>query len=47
MVDGVEIDVDPGLYELGLPMLAADHDKAKCENLAGWPGIRKKNFVKL
>lgn len=37
VVDGVEIDVDPGLYELGLPMLAADHDKAKCENLAGWP----------
>lgn len=37
VVDGQEIDVLSGLYELGIPMLAADHDKAKCEKIAAWP----------
>ncbi|MBS6194128.1 MAG: glutamine-hydrolyzing GMP synthase [Clostridiales bacterium] len=37
VVDGLEIDIHPGLYELGIPMLAADHEKASCEKIAVWP----------
>ena len=30
VVDGVEIDVVPGIYEIGLPVISAGHDKALC-----------------
>ena len=30
VVDGVEIDVLPAIYEAGVPVMAAGHDKAKC-----------------
>ena len=36
-VDGVDVDVDPALYGLGLPVFAIDHPTAKCENLAAMP----------
>ena len=31
VIDGVEIDVLPEIYEVGYPVIAAGHDKAKCE----------------
>ena len=31
VVDGVEIDVLPEIYEAGFPVIAAGHDKALCE----------------
>ena len=31
IVDGAAVDIAPGLYELGYPMLAIDHPTAKCE----------------
>ena len=31
VIDGVEIDVKPDIYEAGLPVIAAGHDKAQCE----------------
>lgn len=31
VIDGVEIDVNPGIYELGIPVMAAGHDKATCD----------------
>ena len=31
VIDGVEIDVLPEIYEAGFPVMAAGHDKAKCE----------------
>ena len=31
VIDGVEIDVMPEIYEAGLPVIAAGHDKALCE----------------
>ena len=30
MIDGVEIDVLPEIYEAGFPIMAAGHDKAQC-----------------
>ncbi|MBO5685235.1 MAG: glutamine-hydrolyzing GMP synthase, partial [Alistipes sp.] len=30
VIDGVEIDVLPTIYEAGFPVMAAGHDKAKC-----------------
>lgn len=30
VVDGVEIDVLPEIYDLGIPVVAQNHDKAKC-----------------
>ncbi len=30
VIDGVEIDVLPAVYEAGVPVMAAGHDKAKC-----------------
>ena len=30
VVDGVAIDVAPGIYEIGLPVISAGHDKALC-----------------
>ncbi len=31
VIDGVDIDVMPEIYEAGLPVIAAGHDKALCE----------------
>ena len=31
VIDGVEIDVLPEIYEAGFPVIAAGHDKAQCE----------------
>ena len=31
VIDGVEIDVNHGIYEAGIPVIAAGHDKALCE----------------
>ncbi|MBO5974706.1 MAG: glutamine-hydrolyzing GMP synthase, partial [Paludibacteraceae bacterium] len=31
VIDGVAIDVNPEIYDLGLPVIAAGHDKALCE----------------
>ena len=31
VIDGVEIDVLPEIYEVGFPVIAAGHDKALCE----------------
>ena len=31
VIDGVAIDVNPGIYEMGTPVMAAGHDKALCE----------------
>lgn len=36
VVDGVEIDVRPEIYEAGIPMIAADHVRAKCGGIV-WP----------
>ena len=33
VVDGVEIDVNPEIYELGIPVVAIDHKKAKCPTI--------------
>ncbi len=30
VIDGVEIDVRPEIYEAGIPVMAAGHDKARC-----------------
>ena len=30
IVDGVAIDVNPSIYEAGIPVMAAGHDKATC-----------------
>jgi len=31
VIDGVAIDVDPAIYSMGIPVMAAGHDKALCE----------------
>ena len=37
MIDGVRIDVENHIYEGNIPLLAVEHDIAKCENkLAAW-----------
>ena len=36
-VDGKNVDVDPAIYELGIPVFAIDHPTAKCENLVAMP----------
>ncbi len=36
-VDGADVDVDPAIYDLGLPIFAIDHPTAKCENFAAQP----------
>lgn len=36
-VDGVDIDIRPELYTLGIPMLAFDHTPAKCTALEALP----------
>ncbi len=30
VIDGVAIDVNPAIYAMGLPVMAAGHDKATC-----------------
>ena len=46
VVNGETIDVEPALYELGIPMLAIDHPGAKCETVNGLPdGGRMKAFL--
>ena len=30
VIDGVAIDVDPAIYTMGIPVMAAGHDKATC-----------------
>jgi len=38
IVDGVKIDVDHSIYGAGYPIMAVDHDLAKCENkIENWP----------
>ncbi len=37
VVDGQPVDVDPALYQCGIPMLAVDHPTARCEALASLP----------
>ena len=36
-VDGKNVDVDPALYALGIPVMAIDHPTAKVENLPAMP----------
>ena len=31
IINGVAIDVNPGIYSIGIPVMAAGHDKALCE----------------
>lgn len=31
IIDGIEIDVNPDIYNAGIPIIAAGHDKALCE----------------
>ena len=31
VIDGVAIDVNRGIYSIGIPVMAAGHDKALCE----------------
>jgi len=31
VVDGVQVDIDPAIYQCGYPLLAIDHPTAKCE----------------
>ena len=33
VVDGVEIDVNPEIYDMGIPVVAIDHKKAKCPTI--------------
>jgi GMP synthase (glutamine-hydrolysing) len=37
IVDGVQVEVDPEIYTLGVPVMAIDHPGAKCENLPEMP----------
>ena len=38
VVDGVEVDVAPEIYETGIPVMAAGHPKARCERTyESWP----------
>ena len=36
-VDGVNVDVDPAIYSLGIPVMAIDHPAAKVETLPAMP----------
>lgn len=38
LIDGVKIDVDQGIYTAGYPIMAVNHESAKCENIIkDWP----------
>ena len=46
VVDGQPVDVDPALYQCGIPMLAVDHPTAQCEALDRLPDeARLREFV--
>lgn len=46
VVDGQPVDVDPALYQCGIPMLAVDHPTARCEALDTLPSEdRLRDFV--
>ena len=46
VVDGRPVDVDPALYQCGIPMLAVDHPTAQCEALDRLPDeARLREFV--
>ncbi len=46
VVDGQPVDVDPALYQCGIPMLAVDHPTARCQALASLPDeARLREFV--
>jgi GMP synthase (glutamine-hydrolysing) len=52
LIDGVRIDVNPGIYNAGYPIMAVDHEPAKCENKRqSWPETQDdiyevlKNFI--
>ena len=40
IVDGQKIDVDPGIYDLGLPVLSVAHTGARESDLPRWPEDR-------
>ena len=41
VVDGKKIDVNPGVYNLGLPVLSVAHEGARKSDLPAWPDDRK------
>lgn len=46
VVDGQPVDVDPALYQCGIPMLAVDHPTAQCQALDRLPDeARLREFV--
>ena len=46
VVDGHPVDVDPALYQCGIPMLAVDHPTAQCQALDRLPDeARLREFV--
>ena len=46
VVDGHPVDVDPALYQCGIPMLAVDHPTARCQALDRLPDeARLREFV--
>lgn len=46
VVDGRPVDVDPALYQCGIPMLAVDHPTAQCQALDRLPDeARLREFV--
>lgn len=46
VVDGQPVDVDPALYQCGIPMLAVDHPAARCQALDRLPDeARLREFV--
>lgn len=46
VVDDQPVDVDPALYQCGIPMLAVDHPTAQCQALDRLPGeARLREFV--
>ncbi|MEG1526944.1 MAG: glutamine-hydrolyzing GMP synthase [Erysipelotrichaceae bacterium] len=45
-VDGKDIDINPDIYNANYPMIAIDHNLAKCPKLAQWPNQEElKAFV--
>ena len=46
VVDGVEIDTAPEVYECGIPVIAMDHPAAKCDDLGAWDEDNMKQALK-
>ena len=42
IVDGQKIDVNPGIYNLGIPVLTVGHDGAVANDMAAWPDDNSK-----